>query len=68
MTTTQTHQSLLETCIQACFDCLRDCEYCADACLSGNMVQMMAECIKLCRDCPDTCDLCARFKLLVKES
>ncbi|WP_179070473.1 hypothetical protein [Nostoc sp. C052] len=24
MTTTQSHQSLLESCIEACFDCLRD--------------------------------------------
>jgi hypothetical protein len=59
MNTTQ--KSNFEACIQACLDCLRDCEYCADACLSGDMVQMMAECIKRCRDCSDTCALCARF-------
>nr|WP_242038411.1 four-helix bundle copper-binding protein [Chroococcidiopsis sp. [FACHB-1243]] len=61
MTAAQSHQSLLETCIQACLDCLRECENCANACLSEDMVQMMAECIKRCRDCGDTCDLCARF-------
>jgi hypothetical protein len=41
MTATQSHQSLLETCIEACFDCLRDCENCATACLDSDMVQMM---------------------------
>ena len=61
MTMTQTHQSLMETCIQDCLDCLRDCEYCATACLDSDKVQNMAECIKLCRDCADTCDICARF-------
>jgi hypothetical protein len=61
MTNTQSHQSLLETCIKNCFDCLRDCENFATACLDSDMVQMMAQSIKLCRDCADTCDICARF-------
>jgi len=42
MAATQTHQSLLETCIKACFNCLRDCENCATACLDSDMVQMPA--------------------------
>jgi hypothetical protein len=45
MTATQSHQALLDACIEACLNCLQDCENCATACLEGNMVQMMAECI-----------------------
>lgn len=61
MTATQSHQSQLDACIEACLDCLRECETCATACLDSDMVQMMAQCIKTCRDCADTCDICARF-------
>jgi len=51
MTATQSHEALLETCIEACLNCLRACENCATACLESDMVQMMAACIKRCRDC-----------------
>ncbi|WP_223257252.1 four-helix bundle copper-binding protein [Phormidesmis priestleyi] len=61
MTATQSHQSQLESCIEACLDCLRECENCATACLDSEMIEMMAHCIKTCRDCADTCDICARF-------
>ncbi len=61
MTTTQSRNSQLEACIEACLKCLQDCEFCATACLDGDMVQMMANCIKACRDCADLCALCARF-------
>ncbi len=61
MTTTQSRQSLLDTCIQDCLDCLHESEHCATACLDSDMVQMMAQGIKLCRDCADICDICARF-------
>lgn len=55
--TATTKSSNLESCIQACLQCLKDCENCATACLESDMVQMMAECIKRCRDCVDTCAL-----------
>lgn len=61
MAATQSHELLMEQCIQACLTCLQDCENCATACLDSDMVQMMAACIRLCRDCADTCDICDRF-------
>jgi hypothetical protein len=61
MTTTRSRNSQLEVCIEACLQCLRDCETCTTACLDSDMVQMMANCIKACRDCADLCALCARF-------
>ena len=61
MTVSQSHQSQLETCIQACLDCLRECENCATACLDSDMVQMMAHCIKLCRDCADPVNHCSHW-------
>jgi len=60
-TAIQSRQSTLETCIQACFDCLRECETCGNACLSKDKAQVMALCIKLCRDCADLCALCLQF-------
>ena len=33
MTTTQSRNSQLEACIEACLKCLQDCEFCATACL-----------------------------------
>ncbi len=61
MNTTQSRTSQLSACIEACLQCLQDCEYFLSACLSSDMVQMMANCIKTCRDCTDLCALCARF-------
>jgi|GEM_PF-5393258 len=42
MTATQTHNSLLEPCVEACLKCLQDYEVCVTACLDSDMVQMMA--------------------------
>lgn len=36
MATTQSQQSQLETCIDNCFNCLCDCDYCANFCLNSD--------------------------------
>lgn len=41
--------------------CVAACEYCADACLSEDNIQMMVPCIRLDRDCADICRVTAAF-------
>jgi hypothetical protein len=43
--------------IDACEDCVVECESCATACLNESDVTMMAQCILLDRDCADVCRL-----------
>lgn len=41
--------------------CIAACEYCADACLSEDNIQMMVGCIRTDRDCADICRVTAAF-------
>ena len=47
MTTTQSRNSQLEACIEACLKCLQDCEFCATACLDSdpNHAEVPSACV-----------------------
>lgn len=47
--------------LDALANCIAHCEYCADACLGEDNIQMMVPCIRLDRDCADICRLTAAF-------
>lgn len=44
-----------ESLVKTLNDCIAHCNWCADACLDEDNVQMMAECIRLDRICAETC-------------
>jgi hypothetical protein len=41
--------------------CAAACDYCADACLAEDNIQMMVPCIRTDRDCADICRVTAAF-------
>lgn len=49
-----------QQCIQACLDCMQECEHCATACLSESDPKMMVRCIQLDRTCAEICALAAK--------
>jgi hypothetical protein len=59
---TQIDRTLLQECIEACFDCAQTCTACADACLGEQQhLQMLVRCIRLNLDCADVCDTTGRL-------
>lgn len=42
------------------YDCASKCNFCADACLDEDNVQMMLKCIRLDRICAATCEATAK--------
>lgn len=53
-----------EECIQACLDCARICNTCADDMIGMQhdaVHDLMVRCIRLCRDCADICLLSAQW-------
>lgn|SRR5690606_7172724 len=44
-----------EKLIHALGNCINHCNYCADACLDEENVNMMTDCIRLDRVCAETC-------------
>jgi hypothetical protein len=57
----QVDRTLLEQCIQACFDCTQTCTACADACLAEPQREMLLRCIRLDLDCADICNATGRI-------
>ena len=47
--------------IDALFDCVAKCNYCADACLDEQDIKMMVKCIRLDRICAETCAATAKI-------
>ncbi len=45
----------MESCINACLECMVACEMCSDACLHEKDVRQLTECIRLDRDCATAC-------------
>lgn len=56
-----TQQRSQESCIEACFDCVRSCETCIGNGLPGGSA--MAECLRLCLECADLCQATARVMI-----
>ena len=48
-------------CIDACYDCAKECDHCATACLKEDDVKMMAKCIETDMYCADICRTAATF-------
>lgn len=58
----QVDRTLLQACIDACFDCAQACTACADACLGEQQhLQMLVRCIRLNLDCADVCEATGRL-------
>ena len=47
----------VETLISKVAACQKACNFCFDACLKENHVQMMTECIRSDRECADLCGI-----------
>lgn len=45
--------------IKALTNCVSHCNYCADACLSEDNIQMMVDCIRTDRACAEVCSTTA---------
>ena len=52
---TQLDATLLQQCIEACYECAAACTMCADASLGEQQIQMVIRSIRLCLDCADAC-------------
>ncbi len=48
----------MQSCIQACLQCFKDCEYCGTQCIG--MLEM-ADCAKTCFDCAEECECIAQM-------
>lgn len=53
----------MQSCIAACLDCFKECEYCGEQCIG---MPEMAACAKACFDCATTCQTCVT--LMARES
>ncbi|MDT0641945.1 four-helix bundle copper-binding protein [Zunongwangia sp. F363] len=50
-----------EKLIKALNDCAAHCNYCADACLDEDNIQMMVDCIRTDRACAEICSATAKL-------
>lgn len=51
----------MQSCIDICFACARQCQNCATACLHEDDVKMMRRCIELDLECAEMCYASARL-------
>ncbi|MBT1706089.1 four-helix bundle copper-binding protein [Chryseosolibacter indicus] len=55
------NQERVQSCIDACLACARECDSCATACLNEEDITMLARCIELDRECAEACYATARL-------
>jgi hypothetical protein len=53
--------SRMQSCIDACLACARECDNCATECLNEKDVTMLTLCIELDRECAEACYASARL-------